>query len=387
MPPRLRLGLPVALVTAMTVGTAGQFIAPILGPLFLPEFGLGRTQLGFLTAVFYAVGAVASPPAGRLADRSGDRTSMVLTFALGGAGLAVMGLAPGYAAVVLGIAVTGLAAAMANPATNRLVLASYPPGRRGAITGLKQSGVQLGTLLAGVALPPLALAVGWRAALVISGAIAASGALLSLAVVPRTEHAIQRHSPTTDADGGGTQLVLTLCVFAALMGLGIAAVTTYLPIYTIEALDLTLTRAGIITGTIGALGIAARLFWGVTADRLGAPVRVLPILAGGATVGVGLLAAAPTVGTWALWVGAAVFGATAMGWNGVAMLVAMTAVPPARTGWATGRVILAFYLGLVASPIPFGMVADRTGSYLAGWIAVAVAFVGAGITVAVRARR
>ena len=383
--PARHLGVAVALVTAMTVGTAVQFATPILGPLLLPDLGLTRAQLGSLTSVFFAVGAVASPLAGRLADRTSDRTAMAVTFLLGGISLAAMSRSPGYILLLLAVAIGGLSAALSNPATNRLVLATYPPGRRGAITGLKQSGVQLGTLLAGIALPPLALAVGWRDALLLTGALAASGALLALLVVPR--RAPSRKGTTDDDGDGDTTTVAVLCAFAALMGLGIASVTTYLPVYAVEQVEVTVTTAGLVTAVVGGLGIAARLFWGVTADRIHRPLRVLPWLGIGAMVGVGLLAGASVVGPWALWLGAGVFGATAMAWNGVAMLIAMTAVPPARAGWATGRVILWFYAGLVASPIPFGLLADRTDSYLVGWAGVTVAFFAASTSVVLRERR
>lgn len=378
-------GVVAALVAAMMAGTAVQFATPVLAPFFMPELGIGRAELGLLTATFYLVGAAASPTAGRWADRVGGRRAVMTTFALASAALAAMAVAPSYGLLVVAVGLGGAAAAVANPGTNRLVLSSFGERSRGAVVGLKQSGVQLGSLLAGAALPTVAHWLGWRAALLVTGAGLAFGVAGA---------ALLRRDRPRAVDGGRlrgapprNRTVATLSLFSVLMGLGIASVHTYLPVYAVDALGETPTVAGFVAAVVGALGIVSRVVWGFAADRIPHPIAVLPALAVGALVGVALIALAPRLGSWSLWAGAAVFGATAMGWNGVAMLIAMTAVPPARAGWATGRVILAFYVGLVVSPIPFGVVADRTGSYVVGWLGVATAFVAAAAISASRGRR
>ena len=60
--------------------------------------------------------------------------------------------------------VGGVGQAIANPATNKLISMHVPPGKRGIITGIKQSGVQAGTFLGGLLLPVITLSFGWRLA-------------------------------------------------------------------------------------------------------------------------------------------------------------------------------------------------------------------------------
>ncbi len=380
-----RAGLLTTLVLTMTVGTSLQFVVPILGPLILPDLGLSRAQLGMVTTTFFLVGAAVSPAAGRWCDRTGGRPTLVWTCLLGGSGIALVGAANGLPLLLLAGAVGGLGAALANPATNRLTLAGFPAGSRGLVVGLKQSGVQLGALVGGVVLPPLGLAMGWRTAAVLAGATGLVVLGLTSWLVPAGMDATRRTTSLPATERNPT--ITMLSAFAALMGFGIASVTTYLPVYAVEQVGVTVTRAGLATSLLAGLGICSRLSWGIAADRLGRPARALPILAAGATLGLFLLAGAVWLGPWALWLGAAVFGATALGWNGVAMLVAMTSVAPARVGWATGRVILAMFSGLVLSPIPFGSLADRTGSYLFGWIGLGVACALAAVVAAVSASR
>ena len=52
----------------------------------------------------------------------------------------------------------------ANPATNSLIATRVEPGRRGGVTGVKQSGVTLGVFLSGAMLPVLERFWGWRGA-------------------------------------------------------------------------------------------------------------------------------------------------------------------------------------------------------------------------------
>lgn len=368
------------LVTAMMAGTAMQFAGPTLAPFLLPELGLSRAQFGTLTAGYYLVGGLASPAAGNWSDRAGGRMALVVTFVMSAAGFAVLSAARSWPLLLVAGALGGLGAATSNPGTNRLVLASFGDRARGAITGLKQSGVQLGAAIMGATLPPVALILGWRTTLLVASGILLLGVVLTVASLP----SVADTSATRTRSAGAAErnaTVTTLSAFAALMGVGMSSVVTYLPVYVVEQVRQSPTQAGLVLTVVAALGVAARVGWGLAADRVRRPLAVLPVLAVGALMGVALFAVAPQVGPWTLWVGAAVFGTTAMGWNGAAMLVAMTAVSRERAGWATGRVILWFYLGLVLSPIPFGLLADHTGSYVIGWIGVGTAFAAASVVV------
>jgi len=371
-----RSALAVVLVLTMTVGIGMQFAIPVLGPLVMPALGLSRAELGSVTTLFFLVGAAFSTSAGRWTDRVGGRRSLLATHLAVGVAFALAAQARSLALLLVAGAVAGIGAALSNPATNRIILAGFAPGARGAIVGLKQSGVQLGGLAAGVALPPLALLLGWQRALLSWTVLAVATAAMIALVVPSTLDPRSDERRAT-AKGSGGPTIAVLCTFAALMGFGVSSVNTYLPIYAVEVVGTSVTTAGLVVSVLAVLGIASRLGWGWRADRIARPIRVLPILSGGALVGTGLLVLAAEVGTTALWIGAGVLGATALGWNGVAMLVAMNAVPPERAGWASGRVILFFYVGLVISPIPFGLLADRLGTYVVGWLFVGLAFVGA----------
>ena len=151
----------------------------------------------------------------------------------------------------------------------------------------------------------------------------------------------------------------------------------YVPLYGFAVLGLSAASAGTLTAVFGVTSIGARLLWGRLAEHRLRPSVVLILLAVAGLVAQLALAGAQLTGSWSLWASVAMFGATAGGWMAVVMLVIVRAVPRQASGHASGTVILAFYAGLMISPLPFGWSVERLGSYLVGWVAVAAMFAGA----------
>ena len=181
---------------AMTMATLNQFVLGTLAPFLTVDLGLSRTQLGSLTTAPFLIAALASPVAGGLVDRVRDRKAMVGLFLIVAAVYLGMSVVRSYAWLMVVIACVGLAQAMANPVTNKMVARHVPVRKRGAIIGLKQSGVQFGALLSGVLLPSLALHFGWRAAVAGVAAIALAGSVFAGALTPKDP------KPATERMGG-----------------------------------------------------------------------------------------------------------------------------------------------------------------------------------------
>lgn len=380
-----RAGFGATLAAAMASSTFMQSALGTLAPFLTADLGVSRSQLGGLTTTLFLVGAAFSPLAGRIADAVGGRRILIGLFAVAGVMMAAAGLAPSYPWLLAAVALGGLAMAAGNPATNKLLSAHLPRGRQGVLTGVKQSGVQAGTFAAGAVLPPAALLIGWRGALLASSLLAVAGVAATLRVVP---------PDPPDADGGGWRrarpklgpIVTRLSVYAFLMGAGVAVASTYLPLYAYERLDFSAALAGLAWATVGAVGVVARIAWGRHSDRvrdLAVPLAAIGALSVAAQL---LIWGAEAAGGWMLWVGAVAFGASAASWNAVGMLAIVKRVEAADAGRASGLVQLAFYAGFVASPVAFGVSVDATGRYDLGW-AVIVACYAAATVAALRWRR
>lgn len=387
--PAWRAAFAATLLWAMAAGTLIPFAVGALAPFVSADLDLSRAQVGALSTVFFAVGAVCSPLAGPLVDRLGGRRMLLGLLVVASAALAGMGLAPGYALLLVAAAAGGVATAAVNPVTNQLIAVALARGAQGLIMGVKQSGVQVGAFLAGGALPTAALTVGWRAALAISGAVAALGVVAAVAVLPRSRELGEAAANGTAASAGEprpSRFVGWLAAYALLMGAGGVAVISFLVLYAVEELGWSESVAGAAAATVALAGVLARMMWGRIAERLRTSTAPLLALAVGATAAQALIWAAQAAPPL-LWVGAAVFGVTAGAWNAVAMLAIVREVPSGQTGWASGVVQAAFYVGLMVCPPAFGWSVDATGAYNAGWAGVTALLAAAAAVTAVWHRR
>ena len=270
------------------------------------------------------------------------------------------------------VALAGTAVGLGNPATNLLVSAHYPARLIGGIVGVKQSGVQVASLLSGVALVPIASATGWRSAMLVVAVVAAIG-FVSCSLLSGDLGESARRAVSGRAAGTTRRLL----PYAFFMGLGMAAVTTYLVLYAYESVGLTQPEAGGLLALLGASGVVSRIVWSHWSQRHAAVVRPLGTIAVMAAAATALLITAAWLGGWVLWPAAAAMGASAAGWTGVAMLAVMRDAGEGRSGRDAGYVLGAFYCGLLAMPVLFGALVDATGSYVWSWGVTGVCFVAA----------
>lgn len=372
-------GLGATLAAGMVASTFVGYAFGALGPFIRDDLDLSRTALGSLTTVMYFVGSVLSPVLGPLVDRFGGRRSLLALFAVGSAATLLTAAAPGFGGLLAGAALAGVAVALGNIATNQLIARHVEPTRQGILTGVKQSGVQVGAFLAGAALPALAEAWGWRWALAASALLAAGGIAGTLLTVPH--HSGRFELPRAGGDAGSAPLgpvVNRLTAYSTLMGLGVGAAGAYLPLYAVEELGTGRRTAGLAAGLMGLVGVVARVWWGRRHDRTSTPVtRTLLLLAAGSVLATGLVWGAQAAGVALLWGGAAALGATAVAWNALGMLSIVRDVDASRAGRASGRVLLGFFAGFFTGPVSFGAVVDATDTYAFGWAGVTAAFLTA----------
>ena len=368
---RLAFGAMLALM--MGTGTFAGYAFGILAPDFRASFGLSRFELGLLTTAFFLVGGSVSLLAGLATDRLGARRVMVVALVASAVALTGMALAPGYGVLLAMAALAGVALAAGNPVTNKLVAVHIAPGERGLIMGGKQSGVQVGAFVAGALLAPLAVVLGWRAALAGSALLPLGAIVLALAIIPADRRPVPDPPPTEPA-GPLPRGVFWLAAYAFLMGSGVATINAYLPLYLVERAGASLELAGMVAATIGLVGIGSRIAWGWASERMrqySLPLLLLGVLA---VLAVLLVAAVESAGLWLAWPAAVLFGASAVTWNAVGNLAVITSSGTARAGRATGILTFGFYIGFVASPVLFGWLIDRGVAYGLAWLGVAGVF-------------
>jgi MFS family permease len=371
----------------MAACTFAQFVFGVLAPYIIDEFGISRSELGFLTTSSFLVGGIASPFAGRLVDMMGGRRVFVASLLLTLGATALMAGAGAYGLMLAGAGLTGISLATCNPTTNKLIAEQVAPGERGVVMGVKQAGVQVGAFLIGILIPAAATAFGWRGALASTAVMPAAGVVGALGLVPRDPAYRPRAEVRTRPSTGAMATVKWLAVYAFLMGAGVAIIGIYLPLYAQEAVGFSIGAAGTLAGVIGLVGIMSRVGWGWGADRTGEFRRPLAIMALGSAAAALLALVSAHSEAWVLWLAAIAFGTTAVTWNVVGMLAVVAEVDSTEAGRASGYVQSGFYGGFVASPYAFGYSVDTTGTYDWGWAAVAVVFAAAALLAGVWQQR
>nr|WP_324289257.1 MFS transporter [Streptomyces sp. H34-S4] len=364
-------GLTALLTGAMAFSMLQLFLFGALGPRLVGELGVSPALLGWTTTVGFGTAAVLSPLGGRLVDRIGPRRSLVLLLSVSAAALALIGAAPGPGFLLAAVALGGLPQALANPATNKAILAAVPPGQRGPVTGMKQSGVQLGAFAAGLPLTALAGGIGWRGAVWTAAATAASAALWALRAMPADPPAAPAGSRPPLVPRGA---IAWLAVFSLFLGCGIASVNTYVALFGAQRLGMGPTAAGALVAVLGVAGIAGRMGW-AKAARPGRAEWLPGGLAAGA-VGAALLLFAASSARPLVWAAAVAVGLFAVSANAVSMVLVLQRSAPGRAGQDSALVAAGFFTGFAIGPLLFAPLADA-GHYGTGWLLVAAEFAAA----------
>ncbi|WP_063771725.1 MFS transporter [Cupriavidus necator] len=356
------------------VATASTLAFAVLSPV-IP--GVGLASVGVFLAVVYVGGMIGClVGAGLVAGTGPVRASQL--------GLLAQAVALGLLATgepqvrLLAALVSGLGYGPITPASSQILIRTTTPQRMGFVFSLKQTGVPLGGLLAGAALPLLAALWSWQAAL---GALA----LLALAVAALSNG--QRREFDTAATGrvsiagNWRQLfgdvladgrLRSMAAVSLLFSACQLSVSGYLMVFLTAEVGIGLAQAGMIYAVTQGAGIAGRILWGHLADLTGSPRGVLILLAvlmSASAVATGLFTAQWTLVPLCLV--STVLGATAIGWNGVYLGEVARLAPPGRVASVTGGALFFTYFGVVSGPPAFGYLAQRTNSLGLAYLALA----------------
>ncbi|MFU8852170.1 MFS transporter [Micromonospora sp. SL1-18] len=363
---------------AMAASMWSPYAVSTLAPFLVGDLALSRAAVGGLVTATFAVAAAGSLVAGPVVDAVGANRGLLFLAAAVTLALLASAATSSYGWLVAAIAVAGIGQALANPATNVLLAGGVPPARRAVAIGVKQSGVQVASFLAGLALPVLAATLGWRPALRWS-------ALLPLALLVAVWWLVPRDGPLPTAAGPWwrwtrpSPWLARLMAYSLLLGTALSATSTYLPLYAVQGLGMAAWLAGVVLAALGVSGLVARVFWARLADRLSDVTLALSWLSAAAVGCVALVWLAGPVWSGLVWIGAIGVGASAGAANAVSMLAVV------RRGGATGRmsglVSLGFFSGFVIGPTTFGVAADHLG-YGVAWVAAGVVFAASGVLAA-----
>ncbi len=331
-------------MAAQTFANVGPLGIPSIAPLIRDDLALSVAEAGSFISAYYIGPSLMSLPAGWMADRWGVLPSMVLGQVLIAVGLVAVGGSHAFPLMAACMVVSGAGYGILNPTTTKAGMAWFPPRQRATVVGLKQVGLPLGGALGALTMPPLALAFGWRTAVVLPAALVAVLALVTWL--------LYREPPT--APQGGTSVA---------------------PLSLRMILHLSLVDAGHYLVMAQVTGMVGRVIFGMLSDRLfGGRRRIVLVIAGiGSTVcSLVMAGTGPGTGWWVLAPLALAFGFFGIGWNGVQHTLLAELVGPRDTGTAVGLGLAISSFGVTICPPLFGLAVQHLGSFRIPWIGLGV---------------
>jgi MFS family permease len=275
-----------------------------------------------------------------------------------------------------GLHVMGLGYGPISPASSHVLARTTTPGRRSLAFSIRQTGNPLAGFLAGLSIPVLVVIAGWQITLFMVSALLFLFVWIAepfrqnldddrIASSPFSLEQITRPIKLIFLNQGLRELAFVSFLFCGLQMI----LTTYLVTYLTLEIDLSFVAAGFALAITQLASVFARVFWGWVADRLLSPRKVMVIL--GVTMAACAVLTGTLTSTWSygmIILLMVIFGASAIGWNGVYMAEVARVSPPGMIASTTGASLFFTYLGGIVCPSGFAYVIMATKSYQYGFI-------------------
>ncbi len=378
--------LPLAVTLAIQAIVAmAQITVPVMAPQVAASLGISAALVGVFVSISYVGAMLASLTGGMAVTRWGAMrvSQWGLVTCAAGLTLCSVGWLPGMA---LGAFIIGLGYGPITPASSHILARTTAPHRLSLVFSIKQTGVPVGFMMGGAIVPTLMLMTDWRASLLVVALACGVCAVLSQSLRAsfdgdRNPLQVIRLSSLIEP----IRLVLehrTLATLAAcsfMFCIVQMSLTTYLVTFLHTELAYGLVAAGLVLSFSQMGGVGGRIVWGYLADRGLGALRTLVMLAGlMAVCALGTALFTPQVPRAVVIAVLVVFGASAIGWNGVYLAEVARRAPPGKASLATGGTLAFTFLGGLIGPSVFGGLSSLLGTYRAGYAALMVIAMASG---------
>jgi ACS family hexuronate transporter-like MFS transporter len=168
---RYRWTVCALLFFATTINYIDRQVLGILAPVLQKEIGWTEMEYGYIVTAFQAAYAIGLVFAGRLIDRFGTKIGFsiaIVVWSIAAMGHAAVRSVMGFGAARFAL---GLGESANFPAAIKAVAEWFPKRERAFATGIFNSGANIGAVAAPAVVPWLTLTYGWQASFFVTGAI------------------------------------------------------------------------------------------------------------------------------------------------------------------------------------------------------------------------
>ena len=352
---------------------------PVMAPVAAQALSVSPAMVGFYVSITYLGAMFASLTSGNTVSRFGPIRVSQLGLLLCALGLCLCAT-PWLPVIAIGALLIGLGYGPITPASSQILARTTAADRMALVFSIKQTGVPLGAMMAGAIVPSLMLALNWQWTMVMVAIACVLSALLAQPLRQELDELRQANLPfQMSALTSPIRMVLghrplaTMAACSFMFCMVQMSLTTYLVTYLHDDLSYGLVSAGLLLSVTQMGGMGGRILWGFVADKWLGAQKTLALLA--ALMALCSLTTAlflPVLPLWGIWMVLIVYGASAIGWNGVYLSEVARQAPEGKASVATGGTLTFTFLGVVIGPPIFGALSTAFGSYRAGFLALVV---------------
>jgi MFS family permease len=376
-------------------------------PLIKADLKISNTQLGLAFSAFAIPYAFFQLVGGWIGDRLGPRLTLAICCAMVGISTALTGAVTGIATLIMLRLALGFGEGAGFPTATRAMASWTPQGNWGFAQGLVHSFARIGNAVTPPIMAGLLLFATWRVSFVMLGAVSLLWLIAWLWYFrndPREHPAmtpvILATLPVQTAGAARTipwlrlaRHVMPVTIVDVCYGWTLWLFLTWIPAFFFENYHQNLQASALFSGGVLLAGVIGDTAGGVATDRLLRKTGSLVIARRGVIVA-GFLGAfvflIPVVLIHDLKVAAvclslAFFFAELI--VGPIWSIPMD-IAPRYAGTASGMMNFGFGVAGLVSPLSFGYLVDRTGSWVVPFIAsILLLLVGAGLALRLRPDR
>lgn len=250
------------LLPSMVVATLGIALPDVRQTLSLSEI-----EAGTLFSIIFVVAAVSSAAAGRLADKIGRKTVLLIGISTVSVGFALAGLSRAYPLMLVLLAITGLGYGFTTPSLYAL-MADLVPARRGLGASLVSVAYAIGASLGAIVSSTIIAGAGWRPAFLTAGGFGIAMTGLEMVRVRVVAKKQATHVGLSFRKSVNRSIiVLALAEFFG--GSVFWSTASWTPTVLRTVKELSLRETGLVMGVWALTPMIGGLFLGALSDRVG----------------------------------------------------------------------------------------------------------------------
>jgi MFS family permease len=343
---------------------------PVLMAVAAGELDVPSSSIGIFMSLIYLGATIVAPVSGYFIDRFGPIGVSQICLVLCALGMGAISI-PVIPIMIIGAFIMGIGYGPVTPASSHLLVRTTPYTMMSVVFSVKQTGVPIGGAMAGAIVPHLIILLNWKISAVLVGL---SGLILGFSLIPFRKHYDTERSDLSrfswkNAAGSIKMVVLhnelrRIVIASFFFSTMQLCLISFIVVYLINDVKMSLVQAGIVLAAAQGGGIIGRVLWGAMVDRGTGPRLMLGIL--GIAMAAGAIASAAFSPEWpfpGILIVCTLYGAAAIGWNGVYLAEVARVAKPEFAGMATGGSLFFTFAGILIGLPTFSLIIEKSGSY------------------------